>query len=269
MKTFAVVSLSLLMLCAFPSLTNANQVERPSPECSGGGEEAERFYQEGLDYSKGLRGKQRDLLKAIGTYTESLKLGNPKAAINLGALIRSEELWDLDNQSERYERMNKFFQMAINMGCPEGYNQLAYSYRVGLGVDVSISRYESLLELGIENGSAGCMASLGAYKARIGDTEQAIKNLQQALDMGYGSAIVELYKIYQERGNVQKQLAVLRQAGKLGNRFSLFELAKIYRDGRVQPQDDAYAQCFKSIADSINPGIAADLVDLDALCPPR
>ena len=269
MRTPTIILFILFILCSLPLVAKAGQAERPGAGCSGGGEEAERFYQEGLDYSKGMRGKPKDLLKAIDAYSMAIKLGNPKAAINLGTMIRSEDLWDSDLQSERYERMNKFFLTAIDMGCPEGYNQLAYSYRVGLGVDVSLSQYEELLELGIKKDSAGCMASLGAYKRSNGDMEGAKQLLQQALDAGYGTAIVELQKIYQEQGDVEGLLAALRQAGKLGNIHSLTELANIYREGRLQPKDVAYAQCFERIAKSINPGVAADPVDLDSLCPSK
>ena len=270
MKTLSIVIFSFLVFCAFPFVSIANQAERPAAAgCDGGGEEAERFYQEGLDYSKGLRGRQKDLQKAIKAYGKALELGSAKAAINLGAMIRSEDLWDLDIQSDRYAKMNAFFLKAIEMGCSEGYNQLAYSYRVGLGVDVSISQYEALLESGIQKGSTGCMASLGQYKRSIGDIERAKQLLQQALDAGYGTAVVELHKIHQEQGDVKGQLTVLRQAGKLGNIYSLRESAKIYQEGRLQPQDVTYAQCFTRIADGINPNIAADPVDLDTLCPPK
>jgi TPR repeat protein len=245
------------------------QVARAHPGCTGGGKEAEDLFNLGRNYSKGMNGMPFDREKAVRCYKESLELGNPKAAINLGIFIRMA--WVLEpGEDERLQLMNSYFQKAIDMGCPDAYYHLAYSYQNGWGVPKDMAKVRELMKKGADADSCACMAGVGMILDHDKKPEEAKLWLQRALDGGHGAAAVHLRRIYFREKNVKKQINVLRHGAYWGDIKSLIGLYAIYSDGYDQPEDMEYANCFLKLAETIDENIEPPIIDnLDELCPLR
>ncbi len=247
----------------------ADQVTRPGPGCSGGGEEAERLYNLGLDYRNGMRGMPFDIKKAIKCYEEAVQLGSAKAAINLGIVLRQAYV-DEPNEQEMLELSVKYFQKAVDMGCPDGYYHWSYVTEKGWGTRTSKLESKKLMEKGVEEGSYACMAGLGMIMKAERKQEEAQVWLQRSLDGGYGLAAEPLALLYFAKGDLEAEVRVLRQGARLGDRMSLARLRVLYKDETRQPKDLEYAECFSKISKEINPRLAPPMIDdLDERCPPR
>jgi TPR repeat protein len=272
MKRICAIVSALLMLYAFfgESIAMAEQVTRSHPGCTGGGKEAEVLFTLGRDHSKGMNGMAYDRERAVRFYRESFELGNPKAGINLGLFLRTAFSSQLDTEKERFDQMNSYFQKVIDMGCPDGYAHLAYSYQEGWGVPRSIAKSRELIKKGLEAGSYACMAGWGMILDYDKKPEEAKVWLQRALDGGYGAAADTLCRIYFREDDLEKEIQVLRQAARLGDYSSLIGLSMLYENGRRQPKDLEYAACFITIARTIDTRLPPPIIDnLDELCPPR
>lgn len=251
----------------------AEQTQRSSPECSGGGEEAEALFQMALNYNLGIRGMPRDIEKAIELYEKSLWMGNPKAAINLGTLYRTPPFAErLGRAKDRYRYMNALYQQAIKMGCPDGYYFLALSYYNGWGVGKSKKKCDEYMRIGAEAGSLAAMYGYGRLWSDGACFEEAKIWLHRALDGGLGLAGHQLSIIYSVVDkNYEKQIEVLREGARLGDQLCLFSLWGIYSLGKKgQPKDEAYAESFYRLYKQINEKEPPMVIeDFDKLCPPR
>jgi TPR repeat protein len=166
--------------------------------------------------------------------------------------------------------MNSYFQKVIDMGCPDAYYYLAYSYERGWGVSKNKAKSRELIKKGLEEGSYVCMAGWGMILDYDKKPEEAKVWLQRALDGGYGAAADTLSGIYFSEKNLEKEIQVSRQAARLGNYKSLIRLSMLYEDGDRQPKDLEYAACFEAIVDTIDTRLPPPMIDdLDELCPPR
>ena len=249
----------------------AEQTQRASPGCSKGGKEAEKLFLMGIDYQEGLNGMPHDTQKAIKFYEESLALGNPKAAVNLGTLYRTAFASDLKSEKARFDYMNALYKLATELGCPDGYYFLALSSYRGWGVKQSKSIGDAYIQKGLEAGSLPCMTSYGLDLGKQGKNEEAKKWLHRALDGGFGLAGMELNILYAVEKNYPDMIAALRQGARLGEASCLLSLSSTYKQGRFgQPQDIEYAQCFIKLYDAINKNAPPPLYEnFDELCPPR
>jgi TPR repeat protein len=227
------------------------------------------LYNLGLDYSKGMRGMPYDRDKAVKCYEEAVELGSPKAAINLGILLRKTYVMER-NEQEMLKLMNRYFQKAIDMGCPDAYYYVSYSYQEGWGALQNKWKSRDLMWKGVEEGSFACMAGWGMILEFDGKTEEARVWLQRSLDGGYGPAAHPLCMIYFQAGDVERQVQVLRQGARLGDKMSLAGLSVMYEGGEIQPKDLEYAACFDNITAGIDSRLAPPMIDdLDERCPPR
>jgi TPR repeat protein len=268
------LSLFLLLFALSEGQAVIDQTQRSHPRCSGGGPQAEELFLMGLRYANGMDGFPRNVQKAIQMYEESLALGNPKAAINLGTLYRTAFVSEWETEPYRYEYMNALYERAIELGCPDGYYFLAQSYAKGWGKRESKRKSDALIMEGLEAGSYICMFAYGYMLNARGEKEEAKKWMHRALDGGFFGAATDLSIIYEIHDkDYPKAIEVLRQGAKLGGWDCLFYLYCIYMTGvsgsPIQPKDDAYAACLDRIRSQINleaPPPTFD--DLDTLCPP-
>jgi TPR repeat protein len=264
----------LAMVCLYPGGSVAvagYQTHRSSPGCTGGGKEADELFQTALNYHFGIRGLPRNIDKAIKFYEESLELGNPKAALNLGYLYRTEFSLDRKSEQERYNYMNALFEHAVKMGCPDGYYYLGESHANGWGVPKNLKKSDEYLLKGVEAGSLPAMVTYGLMLKGEGNREEAKQWLHMAMDGGFGKAADDLARIYWGEKNYEKQIEILRQGAKLGDTMCLFTLREIYRRGENgQIKDEEYASCFRKLYEAIEENAPPPYIDnLDELCPPR
>ena len=230
------------------------QVQRSSPGCTGGGKEAEELFQLALSYENGIRGMPRDIDKAIKFYEESMNLGNPKAAINLGTIYRTAyaSLTYMNSRTERFNYMNALYEQSIKMGCPDGYYFLALSHAKGWGFRENQRISDEYIMKGVEAGSLPAMTDYGLMLKKQSKREEAKKWLHRAVDGGFGPAAMELYFIYWSEKKYELGIDALRQGAKLGDTMCLFCLQEIYRRGEDgQIKDEEYSECFSNILDSI------------------
>lgn len=247
----------------------SQQAGRPGPGCSGGGMEAERLYTLAKDYSWGKHGMPFDREQAVKCYKEAIELGSAKAAINLGILYRMMYVME-PNEQEMLQEMNRLFQQAIDMGCPDGYLYLAYSYQEGWGVRASDRKARELMQKGVEQGSYACMSGLAQILVSEDRVEEAKIWFQRALDGGYGPTADGYRMIFFREGNLEKEVDVMRQGARIGNYVSLLDLFMLYSNGKRQPKDIDYAQCFKKIANEIDTSLVPPMIDdFDKRCPPK
>lgn len=155
------------------------------------------------------------------------------------------------NEQEMLQEMNRLFQQGIDMGCPDAYLYLAYSYQKG-GAKQSDRKTPELISKGVEEGSFACMSGFTQILASEEKYDEAKIWFQRALDGGYGPAADEYRMIYFKEEDLAKEVEILRQDAHLGNYMSLVQLTGLYSKGRRQPKDFEYAACFESIADEID-----------------
>lgn len=249
----------------------AEQTQRSSPGCTKGGKEAQELFQQALNYHHGLNGMSYDVEKAIKFYEESLALGNPKAAINLGTLYRTAFATHQESRATRLEYMNALYKYATELGCPDGYYFLALSSYEGWGVKQSKRDGDAYIQKGLEAGSLPCMASHGLSLKESGNREEAKKWLRKAVDGGFGLAAHHLFITFWVEKNYPAMIDALRIGAKLGDSNCLYSLFNIYGKGADgQPQDKEYARCFWKLYKSINDEAPPPLFEnFDELCPPR
>ncbi|MDR2574340.1 MAG: sel1 repeat family protein [Desulfovibrio sp.] len=248
-----------------------HQSQRTAPGCTGGGKEAEELFLMALNYHHGINGMPRDLERAIKCYEESLELGNPKAAINLGTLYRAEFGAHRESRKERLKYMNALYARAIKMGCPDGYYFIALSYYYGWGVKENIEKGDAYMKKGAEDGGLFPMYAHGLIMDKKGEVEEAKKWLLKALERGFGLAGYELFSIYKFEKDYQKMIYFARQGAKLGDTMCMFVLSGIYRKGRYdQPKDEEYAEKLYDFYSTINEKAPPPLIeDFDERFPPK
>ena len=249
------------------------QTWRSSPGCTGGGQEAEELFQLALSYENGIRGMPRDIDKAIKFYEESMNMGNPKAAINLGTIYRTAyaSLTYNNSRTERFNYMNAMYEQSIKMGCPDGYYFLALSHAKGWGFRENQRISNEYIMKGVEAGSLPAMADYGLMLKEQGKLEEAKKWLHMAVEGGFGPAAYKLSTIYWSGKNYEQYIDLARQGAKLGDVPCLYRLSEIYRKGAYgQIKDEEYSECFYQIYKSIDQAAPPPFIDnLDELCPPR
>jgi len=169
--------------------------------------------------------------------------------------------------------MNELYQKAIDLGCPEGYYFLSYSYAEGYGVDRDVAMSDALIKKGVAVGSVICLSEYGIMLYNEGKREEGLTLMEQALDRGFFPAALELgvnYKVHYQ--DYEAMIRVYRKGASLGSRDCLYCLFATYVYGEKyagQPIDREYAECFRTLFRQINEKEPPRPIDLDKLCPPR
>jgi TPR repeat protein len=145
-RLIAILLFFLLTLSGSKAMAD-QQAARPGPGCSGGGVEAERLHDLAIDYSSRKGRMPYEPEKSVRLYQEAIGLGSARSAINLGILYRMMYVME-PNEQEMLREMNRLFQQTIDMGCPDGYLYLAYSYQEGWGVRASELKMRELMQKG-------------------------------------------------------------------------------------------------------------------------
>jgi len=169
--------------------------------------------------------------------------------------------------------MNELYQKAIDLGCPEGYYFLSYSYAEGYGVDRDVAMSDALIKKGVAEGSVICLSEYGIMQYNEGKREEGLALMEEALARGFFPAAWELgskYKVHYY--DYEAMIRVYRKGASLGSRDCLYALYTIYVLGERsggQPIDREYAECFRTLFRQLNEKEPPQPIDLDKLCPPR
>jgi TPR repeat protein len=241
-----------------------------SQQCPTGGPEAEQLYQLGVDYHMARKGLPYNPQKAEQFYDEAMKLGNAKAAINLGILYR-QDYANLPNRSGRLIYHAQLFQWAADKGCPEGLFALAEAYNWGWGVPMDQRKARKLVEEAAEKGCLGAMVQHGSILRDEGKKEEGKKWIKKSLEFGNGDAGEVLAMIYELERDSEGLLDSLRKGAKLGSLSCIYQLSHIYYRGNVgQNIDEEYSKkmydFYKTIDDKEYP---KPIPDFDELFPPK
>ena len=241
------------------------------PACQKGGDEAEALFNEALSYENGILGKQLDAAKARRLYEKSLELGNPKAAITLGTLLRTVFANDAETREALLQEANALYQKAIDMGCPEGYFYLAQSYENGWGVPKDQKKQETLRNKGMEAGSVFSLAACGKGLCETGEIKKGVAFMEKALEQGFSPIAYELSFTYLSLRDHKKMIETLRKGAKLGFADCLYVLAQAYSDNffALQTTDEEYSNCFMKLYKEVYLTGTPKPIDLDRICPPR
>jgi TPR repeat protein len=237
-----------------------------SSQCPTGGPEAEKLFQLGVDYHKARKGRPYNLKTAEKFYNEAMKMGNAKAAINLGLMYRQND----PNETEGLNYIERF-EWAADQGCPEGFFALAEACDMGWGVPRNPEKAKRLMQKAAEEGCLAAMAQHGERLYREGKKEEGKQWVQKSLELGNGDAGAVLSLIYHAERNSEKMIESLRSGGRLGSRGCINDLADIYYNGDYgQKKDEQYAQKMISLFESIDDKeYPQPIPDFDELIPPK
>jgi TPR repeat protein len=270
LRRFAIGGVCFLLLALTATAGASMQPPFVSQQCPTGGPEAEQLYQLGVDYHMARKGLPYSAKKAEQFYDEAMRLGNAKAAINLGVLYRQDYV-NLPNESGRLIYQAELFQWAADKGCPEGLFALAEAYNWGWGVPMDQRKARSLVEEAAEKGCLGAMVQYGGILYEEGKHEKGKRWIQKSFELGNGDAGRKLAFIYEIEGDSEKIIFSLRNGAKLGSRGCIHDLACIYLNGDCgQNKDEEYAKRLVILLESIDKNeYPKPIPNFDELFPPK
>jgi hypothetical protein len=103
------------------------------------------------------------------------------------------------------ENAVKLYLKAGELGCSDGYNNLAISYKTGDGVAMNMKKAKHFYELSALNGNVAARHNLGCLEGNNGNTFRAIKHFIIAARAGHNISLDEV-KVDFMRGFVSKDV---------------------------------------------------------------
>ena len=120
---------------------------------------------------------------------------------------RMKKCMDADNYTERdyehgdgvqqdFAKANELYLKAGELGCPEAYLNLGYSYRLGRGVEVDKKKGNHCFELAAMGGNDKARYNLGCLEGEAGNQNRARKHFMIAAKAGYKDSLDTVKKGY-------------------------------------------------------------------------
>ena len=285
MRVYSGFFLLLLAAGFIATAAHAKQGRYVSAECPRGGEAAKAITEQAIDFERGRKGIRADISRAEELFEKALRQGDAAAALNLGLIYRANYSPRPDARA-RQRFSVAMYRQAIDMGCPEGYQNLADAYENGWGVVRDSEKALEMWRTAADKGGLDAMAGYGDYLVSLaapirGNVLQEERRrlraegkalMEESLRRGNGHAAGPLsryYDVYED--DTEAMIRVLREGSRLGSMDALYSLYFIYRGGLSgQPKDEAYADRIYRVRASIDEDVyPRPIPDFDRLVPPR